>query len=366
MTGDADVAPRPVARETWLSFIHGLRGIAAVAVAVFHCYAVTPVSDRLASVVPSALDGAVNLGFLGVDLFFIISGFVISLTLYGKLDTAGEWGRFFLRRQLRLDPPYWTAIFLSIMSAVVVNRLRPDTQAPVPSFLDVVAHLFYLQDFLGIKQIVGIFWTLCLEIQFYLFFGAVVLAKDRTPISGISFAWLMLPLFALSLACFWGLAPSPDGLFLPRWFEFFTGVILFLRWRGHIRRTEVFAYLGCLLIVLLVNPATDNEIARVTTVSVILIALMFLIAIEGGNMARWLNYAFFRYMGNISYSLYLMHAVIGIRILKIVVGSHDSVSRTLLLYVGALLVSVAAADLTFRLVELPSMRLSRRIKWRAA
>ena len=366
MTLEAEAPARPAVRDTWLPFIHGLRGIAALAVAVFHCYAATPVGDRLGTSVPSILNGAVNLGFLGVDLFFVISGFVISLTLYGKLSSAGEWGRFFLRRQLRLDPPYWTAIFLSILSAIVVNRIHPNTQAPVPGIVAVVAHLFYLQDFLGIKPIAGIFWTLCLEIQFYLFFGALVLVKDLAPISGRAFAWLMLPLFVLSLICFWGLIPSFRGLFIPRWFEFFTGVVLFLRWRAHISRTELFAYLGCALIFVLINRPTDNEIASVTTVSIVLIALVFLLAIEGGHMGSWLNSSFFRYMGNISYSLYLMHAVVGIRILKIVVGSQDSPLRAFLLFLGALLISVVAADLTYRMIERPSMRLSHRLRWREA
>src|ERR1035441_190594 len=364
MTADTGAPPRPSARDTWLPFIHGLRGVAALVVAIFHCYMTTPVTDHVARSVPSVLGGAINLGFLGVDLFFVISGFVISLTLYGKLATTGEWGRFFLRRQLRLDPPYWTAIILSIASALLINRLRPETQAPVPGFTDVVAHLFYLQDFLGIKPIVGIFWTLCLEIQFYLFFGAFVLLKARTPISARTFAWMMLPLYLLSLACFWGLVPTLRGLFIPRWFEFFTGVVLFLRWRGLIGRTQLLAYLGSALLAMALRVPADNEITGVTTVTVVLIALMFLIAIEGDNMKRWLDNALFRYFGNISYSLYLMHAVIGIRVLKIVVRPQDSQPRVLLLYVAALLISILASDLTFRLVERPSMRLSHRLKWR--
>src|SRR5579871_2739277 len=102
---EANSAAASKKSEQRLSFIQALRGIAASAVAIFHCYYATPVSERLAARVGSVVDGVVNLGFLGVDLFFLISGFVIALTLYGRLSTPREYGRFFLRRQVRLDPP---------------------------------------------------------------------------------------------------------------------------------------------------------------------------------------------------------------------------------------------------------------------
>lgn len=70
--------------------------------------------------------------------------------------------------------------------------------------------------------------------------------------------------------------------------------------------------------------------------------------------------------GDISHSLWLMHALIGIRLLKIVVHAQHSAFRTWLIYLMALILSVAAADLMYRLIERPSMRLSHRLKWRTA
>ncbi|HEY3731136.1 MAG TPA: acyltransferase [Steroidobacteraceae bacterium] len=360
-------APAPAAaREGRLAFVHGLRGIAAMAVALFHCYDSTPVSQRVVSTVSSTVDGAMQLGFLGVDLFFVISGFVISLTLYGRLSTAGEWGRFFVRRQLRLDPPYWTAIAMSIVSALMVNHLRPGTGAPVPSVGDVVAHVFYLQDFLGIKDIVGVFWTLCLEIQFYLFFGAVVLLFDRSALSGRAFGWIMLPLYLISIACFWDLLPNVPGLFLWRWFEFFTGVVLFLFWRRQIGGAQLAAYLVAPLAITLVNPASDNGIAQVTSITLVLIALLFVLAVRTGGLRSWLDRPLLIYLGNISYSLYLMHAVVGIRLLKLVVRPDASAAEAWALYVMALLLSIGASDVIFRLIERPSMKLSHHMRWRSA
>jgi peptidoglycan/LPS O-acetylase OafA/YrhL len=353
-------------REGRLPFIHGLRGIAASAVSLFHLYDATPVAQQVAVVVPSFIDGLLQLGFLGVDLFFVISGFVISLTLHNRLRTLQEWGRFFLRRQLRLDPPYWTTIALSIVSALALNAIKPSVHAPVPSVSDVVAHLFYLQDFLHRKSIVGIFWTLCLEIQFYLFFGALVLAMGWWNVSGRLFGWLMMPLYLLSVACFWELVPYPGGLFIPRWFEFFTGVIVYMYWRKEFSLLQVSIYFGSLLTIALIDPATDNGIANVTAVTVLLIGLTFLFAVESGGVQTWLSSRLLRYFGDISYSLYLMHALVGIRLLKVIVGERSTVSWTLAMYAVGLIVSIAAADLLFRTIERPSMRLSHRLSWRKA
>ena len=321
-------------RDGRLAFIHGLRGIAALAVALFHCYDSTPVADHVIATIPSMADRFIRRGFLGVDLFFVISGFVISLTLYRRLTTFGEFGRFFLRRQLRLDPPYWTAIALSVGSALVINHLRPLTGAPVPSLGAVIAHLFYLQDFLGIKDIVGVFWTLCMEIQFYLFFGIVILLFQKSSVSGRTIGWVMLPLYILSIACFWDLVPSPRGLFLPRWFEFFTGAVLFLFWRQQVNRTQLFVYQGVLALILLVNPATDNGMAWLTTATVLLISLVFAIAARTGGIKTWFDSPVMSYFGTISYSLYLMHAVVGIRLLKLVVTPGDSAVKAWALYLG--------------------------------
>jgi peptidoglycan/LPS O-acetylase OafA/YrhL len=155
-------------------------------------------------------------------------------------------------------------------------------------------------------------------------------------------------------------------LFIPNWFEFFIGAVLFLLWRRQVSRALLAAYLGVLLAFLVADVPTSNEIAAVTTATVLLIALMFWYAAESGAIGSWLRSAPLRYLGDISYSLYLMHAVLGIRLLKLWVHPGDGALRAWTMFAAALLISVLAADLMFRMIERPSMRFSRRLKWRTS
>lgn len=346
-----------------LTFVHGLRGIAAMLVVFFHLYDSTPVAHKVAEVIPGLIDALLRLGFLGVDLFFVISGYVIALTLHGRMATPRDGLRFFLRRQIRLDPPYWAAIAASILSALLLQYLRPAAGAPIPSIDSVVAHLFYLQDFLGYKQIVGVFWTLCLEVQFYLLMVASVLLMVRLKVGYRILVWGLLPLYFLSLAGFWQLVELPSALFINRWFAFFSGVVMFFFARREVGVGELLAVLLPPVALLLISPTTSNDIAAVTQVTVLMIALMFLLADRLQAMPRWLSGRVVTYLGTISYSLYLMHAVVGIRAVKLLVNDGTSIGMTWLMYAAGILVSIASADLLYRLIERPSQSLSKRLRW---
>jgi peptidoglycan/LPS O-acetylase OafA/YrhL len=350
-----------------LPFIHGLRGIAALSVLAFHFFGFTPLEHQVGKALPVLLHSIMRFGFVGVDIFFIISGFVIALTLYGRVRSFRQWGLFFVRRQLRLDPPYWVAIALSIVSAILVNKIKPAIGASTPSLTEVLAHLLYLEDILGIKEIVGVFWTLCLEVQFYLVYGGLVLVFSRFKASAGMFAWSMLPLYATSLACFLGLLPTPRGLFIDRWFEFFTGVQLFLLWRKATSPMHMSMYLTMLVAAFLASlrqPSDDVNHIQVTLIAEFLLSALFMLAISRQGFQRWLAHPLFVYFGSISYSLYLMHAVVGVRFLHVFVHPTDSPIFVWAAIVLGFILTLAASDLMYRFVEKPSIQLSQKFKER--
>src|SRR5438093_125008 len=91
-------------------FVDALRGVAALLVAWHHITLWGPLESHSNRLLPDfALTIARN-GQYGVQMFFVISGFVIAYSIRGARVTTGVLGSFALRRSLRLDPPYWTAI----------------------------------------------------------------------------------------------------------------------------------------------------------------------------------------------------------------------------------------------------------------
>ena len=156
-----------------LKFVDGLRGIAALMVVIYH-------------LAPAGSVGRITArGHLGVEIFFVLSGFVIASVIGDNTITAGYFGRFVVRRCLRLDIPYWTNIALGMgLGAIVLNF-----GAPASAIEQIGAHLLYLQGILGFKQINDVYWTLCLEIQFYLSLLVAILLAQRLGGSARSIAF---------------------------------------------------------------------------------------------------------------------------------------------------------------------------------
>ena len=338
-------------------FLDGLRGIAALAVAWFHFYRWTPLYPTLHAVLPAPVGVALGQGYLGVDIFFVLSGFVISYSIRNATITPGFVGRFALRRSLRLDPPYWVTIALALALAALAQLFLPGAP-PLPSWRVVVAHLFYLQGILGYHNIVSVFWTLCLEVQFYLLLVLLVGVAQRLvrgAKSGASRGWryalLFAPLYVASLASlpagFW-----TDRWFIGFWYAFFFGAVTYWTLAGRLQlRWWLLAAAGVLGLCL-TFPDPQAPAALVT-------ATLILIAGRTGKLYRWLSARPLQFLGRISYSLYLLHFVGGIvaRLGTRMLGS--SPATVLSLFAAATAVSIMSAEVMHRLVEVPSMRLAR-------
>jgi len=102
--------------------------------------------------------GALPFGYLGVELFFLLSGFVLTLPSRHKSIYQFIWARC-----VRLYPAYWVALSLTLV-AILLNGERP-------SALTVAANATMLPAFLGIPYIDGVYWSLTEEIIFYLLVG---------------------------------------------------------------------------------------------------------------------------------------------------------------------------------------------------
>jgi peptidoglycan/LPS O-acetylase OafA/YrhL len=318
-----------------LSVIEVLRGVAALAVVLFH--AATPFSS----------DSALFLqryGWLGVDVFFVISGFVIPLSLHGKGYRIIDFPRFLLRRLVRLEPPYLISIVLGItlwhLSTLAPGFRGQDVSYSMPQL---AAHLLYLVPLTNYQWLSPVYWSLAYEFLFYILVGLLypVLAPLRSGFTAAAVVLIGAGFFALT------------GFVNVHILEFAVGVLsmrfLMLRRRDP---TAILWLVAALSSLLLLDPVR-GVIACSTTVAIL--------ALCKHTFGGWPVT-----LGGISYSLYLTHVPIVGRITNLMQrfdggGLYEALAMAL-----ATLASLVFALVFVRFVERPALQASRSIPNRAA
>ena len=193
-----------------LSFIDAMRGIAALGVVLFHAKEGNHI-PALESKLPW-LGYFLELGHFGVPVFFVLSGFVIALSLDKKPMGLPTVGRFMIRRSIRLDPPYWVTIIIGIGVVFAKDRTLSSFSAS-----QIISHLLYMQELLGYREISVVFWTPCFEFQFYLSY-ALLMCSPRQDFALAA---------AIAISLLWPLHLAPvllPGLCFHLWHGFLLGV----------------------------------------------------------------------------------------------------------------------------------------------
>lgn len=345
--------------------LDGLRGVAALLVTIHHLYLNAEAS--FIRHVPSWFDSAIRqLGGTGVNVFFVLSGFAIASSLGGASFSPNFLCRFILRRSVRLDPPYWVAIALALLLTQISLLLFPDVgPRQTVSLRQIAAHIFYLQDILHYENISAVFWTLCIELQFYLVLAIglyLCTLGSRAPDVARSRALALVGgLFVASVIVSVGSIRLPvDGLFVRYWHMFALGVVscwalagvVGIGWWWALATVEI-------TIVFAVHPSLG-------TLAPIFGAVTLLAASHFKQLSGLFTARPYQYAGQISYSLYLIHPLIGwsaISVSKRVLGEGPLVLGLVHLAIG-LCASVASAAVLYALVERPALRLSRKISLR--
>jgi peptidoglycan/LPS O-acetylase OafA/YrhL len=171
-------------RGVHVPVLDGLRGLAILLVIVFHF----TVTDRGADGVRRVILHATNAGWIGVDLFFVLSGFLITSILLDAKGTQGYFRNFYMRRVLRIFPLYYGTLFVAFVAIPLFHPVAVKHQWALWVYL---ANFFPARDSAFIH-----FWSLAVEEQFYLVWPAVVLLLGRRSLMGVCVA-----LIATALAC---------------------------------------------------------------------------------------------------------------------------------------------------------------------
>jgi peptidoglycan/LPS O-acetylase OafA/YrhL len=312
-----------------------LRAVAALAVCFFHF-------RRGSMFEGSFYQEVASFGHYGVDVFFVISGFVIPLALWKRGFGLSQTGGFWLSRFVRLYPAYLlasgVALLLWYLSAAMPgfrgSLPPPLTLAQVWSNLALTADVFRQDWFLEVA------WTLAIEAQYYVLVALVFpVFTGRWPALRVPVLWL------------WILSPlvMENSYLVFRWTALFgMGLVVMLGQAGMLGR----AWMWVLLTVSVAVQwwARDGVSAGVGLGTALVILLV-----------PPLRMPALMWVGGISYSLYLLHLPVGGRVMNYLERFGDVAWVAVLAVPLALAASLLAAFLFYKLVEAPSHAWARKV-----
>lgn len=287
-------------RQQRLTTLDSLRGIAAMAVVVYHFTANFDEIFRAQGPWEAPL---INFGSgrYGVQLFFVISGFVILWSI-GKVDRLWDFasGRF-----ARLYPPFWFALGATCL---IITLGGLDEAEPLRfNAADVLANITMVPSWFGRKEIDGSYWTLSVEMLFYIVL-AVLFTLKLLRVERV--VWTLAALWTFNIVIVGGLAFAQDGFGGLRgqsedyYYLFIAGMAYFLLWEGRARPRIVLW--GLYLQAPFVDLLRQRLMPAIVTVMII-VAVHLSVT---GRLA-FLEARPFVFLGRISYSLYLVHQVSG-------------------------------------------------------
>ena len=313
--------------------LDALRGIAAVAVMAYHY--TTRYAEQIGHGAGLPLDFA--FGNYGVHLFFMISGFVIFMTLE-RTHTAMD---FVVSRFSRLFPAYWVAMAIT---ATVVYTIGLRSQRLGAH--DLLLNVTMMQDFLGAEELDGSYWTLEVELVFYaqmlFWFALGGLGRIRWIIGG----WLMLS--ALEGWCEksgWYFPYALRELLILRFIPFFALGVLFYRLRARPAEWRIEAAIIALA-VLAIGVGQKPVLLLVAGICCAIFALFT------KGWLRFLNLPLFAFVGGISYTIYLVHQSVGFAVIYRLEHAGVSAWAAVLLAVA---LAFMLATILHRFVERPAM-----------
>jgi peptidoglycan/LPS O-acetylase OafA/YrhL len=344
--------------------IDGMRGIAALGVVVYHLSGNS--GEELSKLLPEFINIIFSYGFLGVPVFFVISGFVISLSIGNSCITPKYAGNFILRRIIRLDPTYWATIVFSILLLYIQNYFL-GTADPTPSPLNILAHMMYLQELLSIKPIISVvYWTLCLEVQLYLFYLLTSWLSQALSAKTGNKRHVIHMLLILSAGVYSTLVDrgfssiSVPGLFISNWHYFLMGVLV----SNAVRKMPYSFYIFAAWIIFEITIQISVSVKAFGIAGILSSSLIFTLW-RTDLLDTALTRIELQYLGKISYTLYLLHPEVGWKTISL--GKHvlhDYMTPVLagIIFIMGIFVSILFAHIFHIALERPSLWLSSKLK----
>jgi len=281
-----------------------LRGLAAFSVVCFHY--TTDYTVNYAPATPTLFQ--FPWGCYGVQLFFMISGFVIFMTLEKTVTLLD----FIVSRFSRLYPCYWSAVVLTFLAISFFHLSGREV-----SFHQALVNMSMLQDWFGVTRVDNVYWTLTVELSFYIVMGVLFKTKLLKHIEILGVLWLIFMVVNIRVLLL------TLHFHVPVWIKttgllrygdlFFAGILFYnLKTKGN----KWWRHLA-LLMCLGVQYIFREEINPLVVLGFFILFYLFIY----GKLS-WIINKPTVFLGSISYSLYLIHQNIGFIIINYLYSLH--------------------------------------------
>ncbi len=369
--------------------LDGIRGIAILSVICYHYLSMQGVTTP--GSITDRLQRLVILGGTGVDLFFVLSGFLIGGILLDAKNSQNYFKTFYVRRFFRIFPVYyaWITAYV-VVAAFGAKRLAAlsNSGSAPPLNFDVYRHYLFLQNFVEgrFHNLAGSWfdhlWSLAVEEQFYLVIPLVVWLLSRKALKYFLIVIVIaLPLLRILLYKTGALSPGLIGeLMFTRMDVLAFGVLAALFWREEsvhtwlennsrsIYGTLFVFFLGC-AVFWKWSPYYNTfpmQAAGFSTLAMFYTALLFAaLSIPRGPVAVVTRWGWLRQVGGVSYCMYLIHLVVLVACHAILLHASPKTSnlRGALVTLFAVVLTFVVAKISWVIFERPLLQIGHKFRY---
>jgi peptidoglycan/LPS O-acetylase OafA/YrhL len=342
-----------------MPLIDALKAVAAVLVLLNHFSSYGPLADAAHEFIPAIADWLFDYARMAVQVFLVIAGFLAArgLSAEGQALAVSPLPLIW-KRYLRLSVPYLAALGLAIMAATIASQWLDDEFIPGrASLTQWLAHAFLLHSILGFDALSAGVWYIAIDFQLFALMAVLLWAGRRNIVAPA----LVLGVTAASL--FWF---NRDAGW-DNWAIYFFGSygLGAAAWWASDRRKMSF-WLGAIACIVIAALVVDF---RLRIVLALVVALLLGFGRRHGFLERWPNIRPLAFLGQISYSIFLVH----FPVLLLANGLYawlefESPLSGVIALSLALAASLIAATLFYRWIESPaaSQRITATLSWLSA
>ena len=287
---------------TRLPLVNAAKGIGCLVIVIHHLAVYGPMSEVIGAKYPKLIEALITYGKLAVQMFFVFGGYFVAAQMAPRaMPTAVTAPALIWRRYKRLITPF---LFAVTLAALITALVRPwfihDSLSGAPTIGQLLAHVFLLYDLIGLEALSAGVWYVAIDFQLFALTALFTALCWRMPL-GLQRLYPLL-ITALTAVSLWMLNRNESlEAYAPFFFGYYgLGVLAY--WTAHTRLGRF----GLVLIALLGAVALWLEF-RKSAATATITALLLALADLRGRLEHWGDHPVLNWLGERSYSIFLIH-----------------------------------------------------------